>query len=77
MGVIRRMPQINSDGTITIPQEIVKNMGGTAGQEIVFEEWLDIDEDFTTEVSVMLRSEWDKQLENRALPLKKFVPIEE
>jgi len=74
------MPQINSDGTITIPADIVKNMDGSAGQEVVFEEWLEpyigpdkvIDVLKTLEVSVMLRSEWDKELENRAQPLRKL-----
>jgi hypothetical protein len=73
------MPQINADGTITIPADIVKNMGGTAGQEVVFEEWLEpdypskpIEDTKTLEISVMLRSEWDKRLEERAQPLRKL-----
>jgi hypothetical protein len=73
------MPQINSDNTITIPANIVKNMGGSPGDEIVFEEWLDpdgwildpIEDTDTIEVSVMLRSEWERTLEDRAQPLKK------
>lgn len=77
------MPQINSDGTITIPIGIVRNMEGKPGDEIVFEEWLEpyiINSDKsinalkTLEVSVMLRSEWDKELENKALPLRKLEP---
>ena len=73
------MPQINSDGTITIPIEVVKNMEGNPGDDLVFEEWLEpdypskpIEETKTLEVSVMLRSEWDKSLKNRALPLRKL-----
>ncbi|MCK9458737.1 MAG: AbrB/MazE/SpoVT family DNA-binding domain-containing protein [Proteobacteria bacterium] len=73
------MPQINSDGTITIPKEIVKNMEGKPGDNLVFEEWLEpdhpnkpIEDSKTFEVSVMLRSEWDKSQENRALPLRKL-----
>jgi len=54
-------------------------MGGSTGQEIVFEEWLEsyldpnkeIDALKTLEVSVMLRSEWNKELENRAQPLRR------
>jgi bifunctional DNA-binding transcriptional regulator/antitoxin component of YhaV-PrlF toxin-antitoxin module len=72
------VPKINSDGTINIPAEIVKNMKGSPGDEIVFEEWLETDSDApiedlrTLEVSVMLRSEWDKTLEDRAQPLKEL-----
>jgi len=75
------MPQINSDGTITIPAEIVRNMEGSPGDEIVFEEWLESDSDKsiedskTTEVSVILRFEWERTLEDRAQPLRKFKEI--
>ncbi len=72
------MPQVNEDGTITIPVEIVKNMGARPGESIVFEEWLDpehpsdrpLDEARTIEVSIMRRIDWDAELENRANPLR-------
>jgi hypothetical protein len=79
------MPQINEDGTITIPVEIVRNMGGVPGQEVVLEEWLDpdgwpvepIEEAKTLEVSVILKTEWDRGLKDRAQPLREFEPRSE
>ena len=57
------MPKINLDGTITIPSETVKNMDGNPNDEIVFEEWLDPEDlQSTIEVSVMLRSKWDREM---------------
>jgi len=75
------MPHINSDGTITIPADVVKNMDGSPGDDLVFEEWLEsyldpnkeIDVLKTLEVSVMLRSEWNKELENRAQPFQRIL----
>jgi len=66
------MPKINLDGTVTIPSEIVKNMDGNPNDEIVFEEWLDPEDlQSTIEVSVMLRSKWNRELENRAQSIRK------
>lgn len=66
------MPHINPDGTITIPVDIVKNMGGTPGESLVFEEWLDpsTNYDTTIEVSIMRESVWKEQLESRAKELR-------
>ena len=65
------MPHINPDGTITIPADIVKNMGGTPRESLVFEEWLDpgTNYDTTIEISVMRESIWKKQFESRAKEL--------
>lgn len=68
------MYKINPDGTITIPANVVKDLGGNPGDKIIFESVLEAPKSKKTliknlnfiSINVLLESIWRENLVERA-----------